>query len=128
MEQTKRMEAHVLTRRIYNKLGEVMDLSRQLAEALDRNDEVSVRVLLNMREEPLREAQQTHMALQQIINETADGERLRALLNGAAAQSEGEEPLAAQIGMNRRLLDQVQELDRALNRKLTRERSIYDNK
>ena len=34
-------------------------------------------------------------------------------------------PLAAQIGANRRLLEQVLELDRVLNRKLTREKSIY---
>ena len=37
-----RLKAHVQTKRMYTQLNEVLDISRQLAEALDRNDQVTV--------------------------------------------------------------------------------------
>ena len=36
METSALMDAHVQAKRIYNLLNEVMDLSRQMAEAMDR--------------------------------------------------------------------------------------------
>ena len=128
MEQTKLLEAQVQVRRIYNALGEVADLSKQIAEALDRNDSVAVRVLLAMREEPILTAQLSREVLQQQINEVEDGERLRELLNGAEAKTAEEAGLAAQVAMNARLLKQVQEMDRGLNQKITRDKSVYETK
>ena len=71
MEQTKLMDAHVQVRRVYNLLGEVMDLSRQLAEAVDRNDQVSIQMLLAMREEPIQGILQAREAMQQQMNQMA---------------------------------------------------------
>ena len=42
MEQDDLMKALVQVKRIGNLLNEVLDISQQLAEALDRNDQVSV--------------------------------------------------------------------------------------
>ena len=53
MEQSVILKAHVQVKRIYSLLTEVMDLSKQLAEALDRNDQVTVRMLIAMRGEPV---------------------------------------------------------------------------
>lgn len=128
MEQTKLLEAQVQVRRIYNALGEVADLSKQIAEALDRNDPVAVEMLLAMREEPIRTAVFAREALQQQIAELEDGQRLRELLNGAAAETSAEAGLASQVAMNARLLTQVQEMDRALNGKITRDKSVYETK
>ena len=128
MEQTRLMEAQVQARRIYNALGEVESLSRQLAEALDRNDSVAVQMLLAMREEPLLAAHHARDILRQMVEGTDDGGRLRALLNGGAAEQSEESALAAQIAMNERLLQQVRELDRVLSQKIARNKSVYETK
>lgn len=104
-----------------------MDLSRQLAEALDRNDQVTVQMVISMREEPIKRLRAAQSALEEQRNslDPEAGERLGALLNGAPAEEPGEEALASQVAINRRLLTQVLELDRVLNKKVTREKSIY---
>ena len=127
MEASTLLDAHVQAKRIYNLLNEVMDVSRQMAEAMDRDDQVAIQMLVSMREEPVHRLRQARRALkeQRDALEPEEALRLTQLLNGEEAKTEAEEPLAAQIGANRRLLEQVLELDRVLNRKLTREKSIY---
>ncbi|MCI9647885.1 hypothetical protein [Oscillibacter sp.] len=127
MEASILLDAHVQAKRIYNLLNEVMDVSRQMAEAVDRDDQVAIQMLVSMREEPVRKLQRARRALEEQRNalEPETAQRLSRLLNGEAAETEAEAPLAAQVGANRRLLEQVLELDRVLNRKLTREESIY---
>lgn len=127
MEASALMDAHVQTKRIYNLLNEIMDLSRQMAEAMDRDDQVAIQMLVSMREEPVRKLRLARQALveQKEALDPASADRLAQLLNGAEAKAEPEAPLAAQVGANRRLLEQILELDRVLNRKLTREESIY---
>ena len=127
MEASTLLDAHVQAKRIYNLLNEVMDVSRQMAEAMDRDDQVAIQMLVSMREEPVHRLRQARRALkeQRDALEPEAALRLTQLLNGEEAETEAEAPLAAQIGANRRLLDQVLELDRVLNRKLTREKSIY---
>ncbi len=127
MEASTLLDAHVQAKRIYNLLNEVMDVSRQMAEAMDRDDQVAIQMLVSMREEPVHRLRQARRALkeQRDALEPEEALRLTQLLNGEEAKTEAEAPLAAQIGANRRLLEQVLELDRVLNRKLTREKSIY---
>lgn len=127
MEASTLLDAHVQAKRIYNLLNEVMDVSRQMAEAMDRDDQVAIQMLVSMREEPVHRLRQARRALkeQRDALEPEEALRLTQLLNGAEAKTEAEAPLEAQIGANRRLLEQVLELDRVLNRKLTREKSIY---
>ena len=128
MEQSRLKEAQVQARRIYNALGEVESLSEQIAEALDRNDPVAVKVLLAMREELILAAHHARDILRQMVADTDDGGRLRALLNGAAAENAEESGLANQIAMNERLLTQIQELDRVLSQKIAWEKSVYETK
>ena len=127
MEASTLLDAHVQAKRIYNLLNEVMDVSRQMAEAMDRDDQVAIQMLVSMREEPVHRLRQARRALkeQRDALEPEAALRLTQLLNGEEAETEAEAPLAAQIGANRRLLEQVLELDRVLNRRLTREKSIY---
>ncbi len=127
MDASTLMDAHVQAKRVYNLLNEVMDISRQMAEAMDRDDQVAIQMLVSMREEPVRKLRLARRALEEQRDalEPETARRLSQLLNGAEAESEMEQPLTAQIGANRRLLSQVLELDQILNRKLTREESIY---
>ena len=127
MEASILLDAHVQAKRIYSLLNEVMDISRQMAEAVDRDDQVAIQMLVSMREEPVHKLRQARRALkeQRDALEPESALRLSQLLNGEGAETEAEAPLAAQIGANRRLLEQLLELDRVLNRKVTREESIY---
>ena len=127
MDASTLLDAQVQTKRIYGLLNEAMELSRQMAEAMDRDDQVAIQMLVSMRGDPvrkLRRAQQT-LEEQRDALEPEAAQRLSQLLNGEAAETEAEAPLAAQVGTNRRLLEQLLDLDRVLNRKLTREESIY---
>ena len=123
VEQRDLMETQVQARKMYNLLNEVMDISRQLAEAVDRNDQVSVRMLVSMRQTPINQAKEADQALR--LQCAADG-RLRDLLAGGEAQTPEEVPLANQIASNARLLKQVINLDQILSRKVAREKSIYN--
>lgn len=127
MEASTLLDAQVQAKRIYSLLNEVMDISRQMAEAVDRDDQVAIQMLVSMREEPVRKLRQARQALREQRDslEPEAARRLSQLLNGEEAETEAEAPLASQVGTNRRLLEQVLELDRVLNRKLTREESIY---
>ena len=65
MEASILLDAHVQAKRIYNLLNEVMDVSRQMAEAVDRDDQVAIQMLVSMREEPVRKLQRARRALEE---------------------------------------------------------------
>ena len=85
-------------------------------------------MLLEMREEPLQKMAQAREALLQQLESLnqEDALRLRALLNGAAAVVPEETGLANQVAMNSRLMEQVTTLDRQVNQKITRDKSVYN--
>lgn len=127
METKALLEAHVQLKRIYTALNEALDLTRQLADAADRNDEVAAQLLVSMRQEPTDKLAGAHQALEQQRQALpeADAARLAALLRGAKAETEEEAALANQAGLNQRVLKQLVDLDRVVNRKLAREKSVY---
>lgn len=124
------MDLTVLERKKYNYLGEVMDLTQQLAETLDRNDQVSVRMLLAMRQDPilhLEEVERTSRLRRRSLEE-ADQERVQVLLEGAEPQGNEERIFLEQAGKVRRLLERVVELDRRISLRLAGENSFYKKK
>ena len=127
MEAPALMDAHVQLKRIYTALNEALDLTRQLADAVDRDDQIATQMLVSMRQEPTDKLAGAHQALaqQRQALPDADAARLTAILKGAAAETKAEAPLAAQVGVNQRVLKQLVELDRVVSRKLAREKSIY---
>lgn len=121
------LELTVLERKKYNYLTEVQDVTRQLAESLDRNDQVSARMLVAMRQDPIRQ-----------LAEVDDGEKVRlstfpeedrdrvvALIRGGSPREEGERIFSEQAGKTRRLLEQVVELDRRTSVRMAGEQSFY---
>ena len=127
METPALLDAHVQLKRIYTALNEALDVTRQLAEAADRDDEVAARMLVSMRQEPTDRLAAAHQALdqQQQALPGADAARLAALLKGAEAETEAEAPLVNQVSANKRVLKQLVDLDRIVNRKLARGASIF---
>lgn len=121
------LDLTVLERKKYNYLSEVMDLSQQLGEALDRNDSVSMRMLVAMRQDPLLQLQELKQAIEakEASLLPAERERVSDLRQGAAPQGEEETTYHNQAGAARRLLERIVELDKRLNRRLAGEKSFY---
>ena len=96
MEASALLDAHVQLKRIYASLNEALDLTRQLADAVDRDDQVTVQMLVAMRQEPTDKLAAAHEALsqQKAALPAQDRERLTALLKGAAAAQPAENALA----------------------------------
>ena len=127
MTASQLLDAQVQEKRRYALLSELFDLTKQLAEAVDRDDEIATRMLLSMREEPLEKMRQVeeNLARQRASLSEEDGRRLGELLSGAPARRQEENGLSEQVGTNRRLLSQLVELDKRVNKKVTGEKSIY---
>lgn len=125
------MEALVQMKRTGNLLNELEDLTRQMGQAIDRNDQVSVQMLIAMREEPIAKLQAADQALRDQLEALADREeaaQLAALLNGGPLEEQGgrtQQMLYEQVATNNRRLKQILELDRMLNQRMGREKSTY---
>ena len=130
MQDKTVMDALVQMKRIGNLLNELWDLTQQLGQCIDRNDQVSTQILINMREDPLGKIEDADQALQDQL-ETLDGEdfiALRSMLNGGLPDDPAQKTqtmLCEQVASNRRRLKQITELDRRLNQRLAREKSAY---
>lgn len=121
------LDLTVLDRKKYNYLTETLDLTRQLAEALDRNDQVSVRMLIAMRQDPIRQLQEVENSFQSRRRSLAeeDQERVGNLLSGEEPQGSEERVFLEQVQKTRRLLKRVLELDRTVSLRMAGENSYY---
>lgn len=121
------MDALVQMKRTGNLLNELEDLTQQLGESIDRNDQVSTQLLIAMREEPLAKLQAADKALREQLESLRDPEEaaaLAALLNGEATAEQGErtqQMLQEQVAANRRRLKQIMERNQILSHRLGRE-------
>lgn len=121
------MDALVQMKRTGNLLNELEDLTRQLGQAIDRNDQVSMQMLVAMREEPLGKLQAADQAVREqleALHGTEEATALAAMLNGGPPAQPGErtqQMLCEQVAANRRRLNQIIELDKVLNQRLGRE-------
>ena len=124
------MDLTVLERRKYNCLSEVMDLSRQMGEALDRNDQVSMQILISLRQDPILSLEEIgrSIGMKQDSLSPEDRERVAALNGGATTAGDEEGTYCGQAGSARRLLERVVELDQRLNRRLAGDSSFYADK
>ena len=121
------LELTVLEKKKYNYLVEIEDITRQLAESLDRNDQVSARMLVAMRQDPIRllaEISESAHARQDALPEEGR-EALRELLAGTAASGDGQRIFQEQAGKTRRLLEQVVAMDRRVSLRMVGEHSFY---
>lgn len=131
MEEKTVMDALVQMKRTGNLLNELLDLTRQLGESIDRNDQVSTQMLIAMREEPLGKLQAADKALREQLEALDDREeagQLAAILNGGSAGDDAGRTvkmLCDQVALNRRRLKQATDLDRVLNQRIAREKSAY---
>lgn len=124
------LELTVLERKKYNHLVEVQDMTRQLAESLDRNDQVSARMLVAMRHDPIRQLAEVDSGgkARLAVLPEEDRDRAAALAGGAEPRSEGEQAYREQAAKTRRMLEQVVEMDRRVSMRMAGENSFYHSK
>lgn len=127
MEAAQINKAYATEKKMYVLLNEAYDLTKQLADAVDREDRVTIQMTLAMRREPLKALHDARKSLEQQRDALGDEDArsLTELLNGAAAQRQEEVNLAEQVAKNTRLLNRVLALDKEINLKFNREKSQY---
>ena len=121
------LELTVLERKKYNYLVELQDLTGQLAENLDRNDHVSVRLLVAMRQDPVRLLAEVDNSGKIRLAALSEEDRCRAeeLLKEGQPRDDGERVFLEQAQKTRRLLEQVVAMDRRVSMKMAGENSFY---
>ena len=117
MDEATLKQLLLQARKQYIKLLEFFDLTQQLCQAVDRKDEVSVQMLLHMREDPVKDLKELEAQIHSGVLKLPEEDAIRAhqLLTGSPPEEEGETALCGQIAQNRRLLDRAQELDRRID-------------
>jgi hypothetical protein len=128
MEEYLLRRTQVLCRHIGASLQEVWELSQQIGEALDRNDQVTVRMLLNMRAEPIEKAKMDDQELRRFlasIENDKDRQELQSMLNQNSSAGIPEQSLAKQASHNANLLQRIMQLDQRLNQRVAGARVAY---
>lgn len=122
------MDLTVMERKKYNYLCEVMDLSQQIGATLDRNDVVSLKMLVAMRNDPILALQELEHSMKERrkVLTQPEQERVTALLSGKAQPKDNaEQTFCKQAGLAHRELQRVLELDRRINLRMAGDSSFY---
>ncbi len=108
-------------------LIEISDLTKQLAEALDRRDQLAMQMLLGMRETPIHGLREIEDGIEDYILHLPEDSAIRGneLLRGAEAQNDQEGPLCEEVARFYRLLQNVVELDKRISVGMGGKQSVY---
>ncbi len=113
----------------YIRLSEVMDITMQMAEVVDRDDNVSMSMLIAMRQEPLLLIDEIQQAVRERLESLPADVAIhfhRLLLGrGDEEPAPEEKELDEQCKMNFRLLSRIVMIDKQLNRKVAKDQSFY---
>lgn len=109
------------------RLMEVADLTRQILQAAERRDEVSVNVLLSMREDPLQRLQEMDNSFRAYLQSLPqkDAIRVASLLNGETSPNPEELQFCQQADQYARLLQTTMDMDRRISLRVGGNRSFY---
>lgn len=112
--------------KMYTALSEVMELTEELANAFQRQDQVAVQMFLGMRQEPIDRLESCKAMLERQCLQLPPGQRqtLRGILQGEIPPPQAQ-TLGDLVQKNKRLLDRILEVDRRLNLRIGGEHSFY---
>lgn len=121
-------EAHGACRSMYTALTELLELTNELSEAIQRQDQVSVQLFLSMRQEPLERLRVCDTRLRRLCSllPPAEGAQLRQVLNGQGGGTAATQGLERTVRQNRQLLEQITRIDERLNRRMGGKKSFYE--
>ena len=116
-------------RAMYRALSEVQDITRELLDAVDRQDQVSVRLFLSMRQEQINQLRDQKELLKKQCGglPKEEGALLRQILSGKKPAGVEGEALSLQVERNRALLERTLQADKALSRRLAGRESFYQS-
>ena len=116
-------------RAMYRALSEVQDITRELLDAVDRQDQVSVRLFLSMRQEQINQLRDQKELLKKQCGglPKEEGVLLRQILSGKKPAGVEGEALSLQVERNRALLERTLQADKALSRRLAGRESFYQS-
>ncbi len=120
----------ILLQRKYGAVQEIHRLTKELEAVLGRNDGVSAAMVLQMRGDEMIRAEQCMEELWQLGERDRESyERLRVLVTSDLDEAVGSTKVEEKIYEIRRktrvILEQVQEMDQRLNRRLAGNKSFY---
>ena len=115
-------------RKCYAALTEVMELTQDLSDAVQRQDQVTVQMFLSMRQEPINQLKE-YRSLQRKRCASLPEEESAALwkvLTGKGADGTGQlQDLEKVVGQNQSLLERIQQADRQVSVSLGVKKSFY---
>ena len=112
--------------KMYTALSEVMELTGELADAFQRQDQVSVQMFLGMRQEPIDRLESCKAMLERQCLQLPPEQRqiLRGILQGQTPPPQAQ-ALGELVQKNKRLLDRILEVARRLNLRIGGAPSVY---
>ncbi|MBM6976145.1 hypothetical protein [Intestinimonas butyriciproducens] len=115
-------------RKCYAALTEVMELTQDLSDAVQRQDQVTVQMFLSMRQEPINQLKE-YRSLQRKRCASLPEEESAALwkvLTGKGADGTDQlQELEKLVGQNQSLLERIQQVDRQVSVSLGGKKSFY---
>lgn len=133
MEEKQRLQQiAVLLQKRYNGLTEIETITKQLQEALEYNDTVSIRMLITMRQEEMDSIDRINAEYRASLEELTEVQK-KALKTGNIRPFSGENTVMVQKiaeiqQKNTRLLERLIEQDKRVNCRLAGENSYYEQK
>lgn len=128
------MDSHVIAaalateRKCYAALTEVMELTQDLSDAVQRQDQVTVQMFLSMRQEPINQLKE-YRSLQRKRCASLPEEESAALwkvLTGKGGDGTDQlQELEKLVGQNQSLLERIQQADRQVSVSLGGKKSFY---
>lgn len=115
-------------RKCYAALTEVMELTQDLSDAVQRQDQVTVQMFLSMRQEPINQLKE-YRSLQRKRCASLPEEESAALwkvLTGKGGDGTDQlQELEKLVGQNQSLLERIQQVDRQVSVSLGGKKSFY---
>lgn len=132
MENKKELLTEILKRvqRNYVRVVEIERLTRELGEALSRNDQESAQLLVKMRQDEMDRIAENRQEIQMFLQtaESEEREKLKGWLNGSGKE-QPESFEAKKImeisGMLTQILNRTISVDKAINKKIAGKDSFY---
>lgn len=123
--------AMAVEKQMYLALTEVEELTGELGHALERRDQVAVRMYLSLRQEEINRLTEHKALLRRQCAQLPEEEarQLRALLSRQdTGPIEGTEDLKRQVKRNGVLLDRVLRADKRISQRLGGKQSFYQGR
>lgn len=116
-----------IQRAMYTTMTEVLELTNEMLDAVKRQDRVSMRMCLKMRQEPILKLCNLREQLEQHCNtlSPSSSQELRNILSGKTSLQGEFEPLCKLVTQNQNLFHRTIQADQQLNQMLAGKKSFY---